>query len=224
MTSNRDRLGGFEEKLLGELKSVVAHRKAELGALRPARTPLWRRPRVVSVASAGALAVGAVVGLPLLGGESTTPPASAAFELTTNDDGTVTVTIYEFDDADELEAQLEEHGVPADVAYTSEGERCQPGRFERAPKAHPVRVKWGKDISFTVRPSDYADDETLVIWNDHLGILYPDGERTGTFATIATETAVGPVAECVPEDDPNDPVKPKRDDDGSYSYEVPYTI
>jgi hypothetical protein len=224
MTSNRDRLGGFEEKLLGELKSVVAQRKAEASAQRSVRAPLWRRPRVVSVASAGALAVGAVVGLPLLGGESTTPPASAAFDLTTNDDGTVTVTIYEFDDADELEAQLEAHGVPADVAYTPAGERCQPGRFERAPKAHPVRVDWGKDISFTVRPSDFAADETLVIWNDRLGMLYPDGERTGTFAGIAIETATGPVDECVPEDDPNDPVKPKRGEDGSIIYTIPYTI
>ena len=55
MTSNRDRLGGFEERLLGELKSVVAHRNAEQSAARPARARLWRRRSVVSVASAGAL-------------------------------------------------------------------------------------------------------------------------------------------------------------------------
>jgi hypothetical protein len=219
MTSNRDRLGGFEEKLLGELKSVIEQRKAERPAQAPTRAPLWRRPRVVSVASAGALAIGAAVGVPLLGGESAAPSASAAFELTTNDDGTITVTIREFDDADELEAQLEAHGVPADVAYTPEGERCQPDRFELAPEQHRVRVDWGKDISFTVRPADFADDESLVLWNDHLGMLHPDGERTGTFAVIATETAVGPVEECVPEDDPNDPLQPRKNDDGTVSYQ-----
>jgi hypothetical protein len=238
MTSNRgnDRkgLGRFEEKLLGELKSVVAHRKAELGALRPARTPLWRRPRVVSVASAGALAVGAVVGLPLLGGESTTPPASAAFELTTNDDGTVTVTIFEFDDADELEAQLEEHGVPADVSYTPADKRCQPDRYDPAPTQHQVDVDYGPPragvrlddvnrfkLSFTLRPADFQTDETLVVVNDVWAGETVDPE-TGTvdlrIQDANVETAIGPVEPCVLEDDVTNPIRPWTHD-GAVWYE-----
>ncbi|MGH3481439.1 MAG: hypothetical protein ACRDQD_32070 [Nocardioidaceae bacterium] len=222
MTSNRDRgrddLGGFEKRLLGELKTVVAQRAAELSARRPARTPLWRRPRIVSVASAGALAIGAAVGIPLLGGETAAPPASAAFDLRTNEDGTITVTIYEFDDAEELEAQLEAHGVPADVAYTPEGKRCQPGRYTYAPEQHPVRVRWKtNDISFTVRPSDFADDETLIVTNDHLGMVY--GDLHDTFAIITTATALGPVEECVLDDDPNDPLQPTHHKD-TLEYEM----
>jgi hypothetical protein len=219
MTSNRDPLGRFEAELLTELKTVVAQRAAEQSASGTARTPLWRRPRVVSVASAGALAIGATIGVPLLGGDSTAPSASAAFDLRTNDDGTITVTIYEFDDAEELEAQLEAHGVPADVAYTPEGERCQPGRYTYAPEQHPVRVSWKTDdISFTVRPSDFAADETLIVTNDHLGMVY--GDLHDTFAIIMTATALGPVEECVLEDDPNDPLQPTHHKD-ILEYEMP---
>jgi hypothetical protein len=224
-TNDRDRLGGFETRLLGELKSVVAQRtaqrKAERSALAHARTPLWRRTRVVSVASAGALAIGAAIGLPLVGGETTAPPASAAYEVTANDDGTVTVTIYRFRDADGLEDKLEEHGVNADVSYTPADKRCHPGRYQLADKQHRVGVDMTGHWSFTVRPSDFADDETLVITHDRVGALPPAGVRPGfAFDGSLTETAVGPVGECVLEDDPNYPLRPKRVD-GHLTYEIP---
>jgi hypothetical protein len=219
MTSNP--LGGFEEKLLRELRSVVARRKAEQAAKRSTRAPLWRRPRVVSVASAGALAIGAAIGLPLVGGETTAPPANAAYEVTANDDGTVTVTIYRFSDADGLEAKLDEHGVPADVAYTPAGKRCQPDRYQPAPKARPVRLEWGaRSWTFTVRPSDFAADETLVIVHDRVGAMFPDDRRGAFFDGTVTDTAVGPVEECVLEDDPNDPMKPRRVD-GHLTFMIP---
>ena len=128
MTSNRERLGGFEEKLLGELKTLVAQRGTEQSGPARARIPLWRRPRVVSALFASALAIG-VIGIALLGDVSTAPPAMAAFDVRANDDGTVTVTIYRFDDADGLEEQLAEYGVPANVAYAPIGERCQVDRY-----------------------------------------------------------------------------------------------
>jgi hypothetical protein len=223
MTSNRDPFGGFEEKLLGELKSVVEQRGAEQPAAeQPARrpAPLWRRPRVVSVASAGALAIGAVVGLPMLGGESTTPPASAAFDLVTNDDGTITVTIYRFDDSDGLEAQLAEHGVPADVAFTPYGERCQADRYEASPTQHEVDVHYGGlgagvpvdspdvELSFTLRPADFQPDETLVIVNNFWAgeVIDPEtGIRDQRLIEANIATAIGPVEACELEADPDEP-------------------
>jgi hypothetical protein len=225
MTSNRDPLGHFESELLTELKTVVAERSAEQPAAgEPAagavRRPLWRRPSIVSVAAAGALAIGAAVGLPLLGGETAAPPASAAFRLTTNDDGTITVTIYTFDDAEGLEAQLEAHGVPADVTYTPWHKRCQPDRFEYAPEQHQVGVTYGIDrigvredelndveLSFTLRPTDFGPDETLVIVNDFQARLVKDPQTGITDLRLNYQrvaTAVGPVAPCVLQDDPND--------------------
>ena len=225
MTSNRDPLGHFESELLTELKTVVAERAAEQPATgEPAAgavgRPLWRRPSIVSIAAAGALAIGAVVGLPLLGGETAAPPASAAFRLTTNDDGTITVTIYRFDDAEGLETRLEAHGVPADVAYTPLHQRCQPDRFAYAPEQHQIGVSYGVDrigvsedelndveLSFTLRPADFRPDETLVIVNDFQARLVKD-PQTGivdlrlNYPRVATAT--GPVAPCVLEDDPND--------------------
>jgi hypothetical protein len=225
MTSNNGPLGDFEHRLLGELKSVVAHRKAERKAeqstLTRARTPLWRRPRLVSVASAGALAIGAAIGLPLVGGETTAPAASAAYEVTTNDDGTVTVTIYRFRDADGLEDKLEEHGVNADVSYTAADKRCVPGRYQLADKQHRVGVDFGRHWSFTVRPSDFADDETLVITHDRVGALPPNHVRERmSFDGALVETAVGPVGECVLEDDPNYPIRPTKMN-GHLTYKIP---
>lgn len=208
MTSNHDRLGGFEERLLGELKSVVAHRKAEQPAVQPARAPLWRRRRVVSVAAASALAVGAAVGVPLLGGETTTAPASAAFTVSSNDDGTVTVTIYRFDDAEGLEAQLAEHGVPADVAYTPYGKHCQADRYGLSPTQHQVDVDNAtlagiplnmNDVvlSFNLRPADFQPDETLVVVNSWAGT---DTDPTKGAVSLRQEanvvTAIGPVEPC----------------------------
>jgi hypothetical protein len=209
MTSNRDRLGGFEERLLDELKSVVAHRKAEQSTARPARAPLWRRRSVVSVASAGALAIGAAIGLPLLGGSLTAPSASAAFELTTNDDGTITVTIYRFDDADGLEAQLADHGVQADVTQVPNGEHCQPDRYELSPTQHQVGVDNPTpagvplnmndvQLSFTLRPADFQPDETLVVANEWAG-ADTDPPKAGAvqlFQLVHFVTAIGPVEPC----------------------------
>lgn len=209
MTSNRDRLGGFEERLLGELKSVVAHRKAERSAVRPARARLWRRRSVVSVVSAGALAIGAAIGLPLLGGGPSAPSASAAFDLTTSDDGTITVTIYRFDDADGLEAQLADHGVQADVTYVPYREHCQPDRYELSPTQHRVGVDWpttagvpinanGVELSFTLRPADFQPDETLVVANEWRGADTdpPMAGAVKLFQLVHFVTAIGPVEPC----------------------------
>lgn len=208
MNNKRDQLGGFEERLLGELKTVVAQRADERPVpVARARTPLWRRPLVVSLAAVGALAI--TVGVPLLGGLTTAPPANAAFDVRANDDGTVTVTMYRFDDADGLEAQLEDYGVPADVTYTPIGERCQTDRFDLSPTQHQVDVNNPTtagvplnindvELSFTLRPADFQPDETLVVENEWAGADTdtPNAGAQQQFQLVHVVTAIGPVEPC----------------------------
>jgi hypothetical protein len=214
MTSNRDPLGGFEEKLLGELKSLVADRTAE----RPARTPLWRRPRVVSVASAGALAIGAAVGLPLLGGDTAAPPASAAFTVKANLNGSVTARVNRLEDAEGLERQLEAYGIPIEVDYAPLDLECQQPRFTHAPDSNAVGFAWmaNDDVSRTwieayVWPDRLRPGQTVVIQAGYMSLEPVDGGGQSMWA--GTAVADGPVRPCklVPDDD-NAPPREAYDD------------
>jgi hypothetical protein len=208
MTSNRDRLGGFEERLLGELKSVVARRGAERTGLARDRTPLWRRPRVVTMASAGALAIGAAVGVPLLGGGSTTPSATAAFSVTSNDDGSVTATVNRLEDAEGLERQLEAYGIPVEVDYSPAGMECAQPRFTHAPSSRAVGFGFMASddgsrhwIEAYVWPDRLRPGQTVVIQAGYWQAQPLDGGGQGMWA--ATAVADGPVKPCtlVPDDD-----------------------
>jgi hypothetical protein len=206
MTSNRDPLGGFEKRLLGELKSVVSLRNAEQSAVAPARTPLWRRPRVVSVASAGALALGAAVGIPLIGGSTTAPPASAAFTVTLNDNGSITARVNRLEDAEGLERQIEAYGVPIEVDYAPLDMECEQPRFALAPHSGRAVEFWfgdpdavedvGHEVPYTliVHPDRLGPNQTVVLeaGRDLLGP--EDGSGPAMWATI--EVAHGRVKPC----------------------------
>lgn len=206
MTSNRDRLGGFEERLLGELKSVVAQRNAEQSGLVRAGTPLWRRRRVVSVASAGALAVGAAVGIPLIGDETTAPSASAAYTVTVNDNGTVTATVRRFEDAEGLEQQLEAQGIRTEVDYAPLDMGCKQPRFTPARHvrgavvfsfADPDAVEdVGHEVPYTltVNPDRIQPDQTVVLEAGHDSLGPVDGGGEAMWADVSV--ADGPVQPC----------------------------
>lgn len=169
---------------------------------------------LVPVAAAAALAIGAAIGLPLLGGQTAAPPASAAFDVRTNDNGTITVTIHRFDDADGLEAQLADHGVQSDVTYVPYGEHCQPGRYDLSPTQRQVDVDNPTpagvplnvndvELSFTLRPADFQPDETLVVANEWTGAESnpPKPGAVQLFQLVHSVTAIGPVEPCEPEAD-----------------------
>jgi hypothetical protein len=207
MTSDRDPLGSFEKRLLGELKSVVAQRKAEQSGLARARTPLWRRPRVVSAASAGALALGAAVGIPLLGGESTAPSASGAFTVTVNDNGSITARVNRLEDAEGLERQLEAYGIPIEVDYSPAGMECDEPRFTRVRNnavgfgfmaSDDGSREW---IEAYVWPDRLRPGQTVVIRAGHWQAEPVDGGGRGLWARTAV--ADGHVKRCnrVPDDD-----------------------
>ncbi|AZM47076.1 hypothetical protein DMB38_15810 [Streptomyces sp. WAC 06738] len=199
MSKSEGPMGGFEERLLGELKQVVAARAAEEGATaRPvavaARAPRPRRRMWAGLtASVGAAAAGAaaLVALPAMGG-------SAAYAVETNDDGTVTATIKEFTDAEGLERQLEEHGVSAEVDYVEWGQECQPERGESATR--DFLLKQGAPppeadgpYTFTVRPADFKPGETLVL---ETTLEWQGDAITGM--GWGFQLVTGPVAPCNP--------------------------
>jgi hypothetical protein len=127
-------LGGFEERLLVELRDVVAEGvSAAPHSPRPAHTGarrLKRRPMLAFAAAlAAGLAVAALAGLPL-GGNA----GDRAWAVTNNADGSVTVEIDSLRDADGLQRQLNLAGVPAVVQYIPPGKTCadeaSPGTHE----------------------------------------------------------------------------------------------
>ncbi|GAA3424684.1 hypothetical protein GCM10018953_18670 [Streptosporangium nondiastaticum] len=108
----------FEERLLMELKTEMNERAAR----RPARSPLRRRlPAVVAVAG---VAAAALVAVPMITGTE-----NAAYALTRDPDGSIVLKINEFRDPEQVERDLAELGVKADVSYVKPGKRCAPGRF-----------------------------------------------------------------------------------------------
>jgi hypothetical protein len=125
----------FEDRLLAELRQVVAAnpRPTTVASGRPALARRWRRPLMV----AGGLAAAAVASATVIGfGED---GGATAWAVTPNDDGTVTVVIYSLSDADGLERQLRDAGVPADVKYLPPGKKCA----DPAPGApHPGEFGW----------------------------------------------------------------------------------
>lgn len=204
MNSNKNRpLGGFEAWQLQELKRVVSERasspeieSAPVAALRP-RIP---RRGLVGVAAAATLGVAAAVGVPVMSGEDGAP--AAAYSVQQNDDGTVTVTVRSFTDADGLERQLREYDVNAQVEYTKD-QQCQPDRGTNAGHRYLFEADMERNdglLVYTLEPSDIRDGETLVInmtWSESADGTVADG-------SISNQLIAGPVAECVPQDMPTD--------------------
>jgi hypothetical protein len=153
-----------------------------------------RRRLVLAAAAVGALAVAATV----LGvGRGGTP----AYAVERNGDGTVTVRIERFEDADGLEAAIERYGINAEVDYLPWGKVCQQPRYTVAPTADQqaaVSVADSSGWSIRLRPADFDADETLVIV--HSTTDFPSG---GSAVTALQLVAVGPVAACEPVDLPH---------------------
>ncbi|GAA4015828.1 hypothetical protein GCM10022247_43480 [Allokutzneria multivorans] len=183
----------FEDRLLTELKQVVAEREP----VRPAAR--WR----LALAATGL----AAVAVPLLftGG-------GAAFALEKQQDGTVRVEIKQLSDAAGLERKLAELGIKAKVDYLPAGKTC------RAPRFTPMRDKpvssagalstglssseaAGTAAVFTFDPADFTGDRAVVIETSG------EGDVSGLVVTFAE----GAVGACVPVDAP---IRPGLDSGG----------
>jgi hypothetical protein len=173
-------VSNFEERLLGELRTVVAARPVESRR----RRPLWGGPRL---ALAGALTV-VVAAAAIAGVLALTAGTQAAYAVTKNADGTVTVEIDSLSDAAGLQAKLRAAGVNAVVQYLPEGKICQRPWF--TPYGHPLGgtnqsgLEYLKNggVRFTLTANIPAD-ATVVIETQNgpnnetaLGIAYAQGD------------------------------------------------
>jgi hypothetical protein len=198
-------LGGFERRLLRELRQVVAQNPAPVPIDRaPSRTPRRR----LSLALAGGLAAilaTLAVATGLFGGD-----ADRAWAVTTNEDGTVTVEIDSLADAAGLERELGDAGLKALVQYIPPGKSCSGADVPPVPpagtstqtspdsgggpsletagdpregapagtaKSVAVEQTDGGGVEFTIDPRTQRG-ETLVIRNQELSV-------TGTAISVA---------------------------------------
>lgn len=121
-------MSNFEERLLHELRSVVEARPVDRG-----RPRVFRPGRRLAFAGGlvAVLAVAAIAGVFLLSAGT-----QAAYAVTTNADGTVTVEIDSLTDAAGLQAKLQAAGVNAVVEYLPAGKACKQPWF--TPLGHPL--------------------------------------------------------------------------------------
>jgi hypothetical protein len=105
----------FEDRLLAELKAEVAARG---GRARPVRRWTAGRRRLTGGAIAGLAALAAILTPAFVGSEG------AAYAVTRNADGSMTVTIKALRDADRLERDLAENGARTDITYLPQHKRC----------------------------------------------------------------------------------------------------
>jgi hypothetical protein len=171
-------VSNFEERLLHELQTLVVTERT--GHRR--RAPLAQRRRLVLAGGAIALlAAAATAGVVLSTG------TQAAYAVTENADGTVTVEIDSLSDAAGLEAKLQSAGVDAVVQYLPAGTMCRQPWF--TPLGHPaggttqsgVEHLENGGVRFTLS-ADIPAEATVVIQTQTgpgretaLGIAYAQG-------------------------------------------------
>ena len=102
----------FEDRLLGELRQVVAGRTAPEQARRH-RSPRRR----IAIGGVGVAAAAVVVGVVAIGSDVT----PNAYAVQSHPNGAVTVSIMRLRDASGLQSSLRAAGVPAVVDYAPPG-------------------------------------------------------------------------------------------------------
>ena len=153
-------MSNFEERLLLELRAVVETPRTERGQ----RRAVWRRPRLALAGTfAVVLAVAVAAGMFFFSGGT-----QAAYAVTKNADGSVTVEIDSLTDAAGLQSALQAVGVNAVVVYLPEGKMCQQPWYTPAGHAAGETQQSGVGpssdgkISFTLT-ADQAPGITTVI-------------------------------------------------------------
>jgi hypothetical protein len=153
-------VSNFEERLLVELRGLVT---AEPVDRRQPRRP-WRGPRLaVAGGLAAVLAAAAIAGAFFFSAGT-----QAAYAVTKNADGSVTVEIDSLTDAAGLQAKLQSAGVNAVVEYLPAGKMCKQPWFT------PAGHQGGETQQSSVGPAgdgktrftisgDLPADETLVV-------------------------------------------------------------
>jgi hypothetical protein len=176
------RLGGFEERLLTQLKEEIT----EVAA--PA-LPARRRLVPVLAAAAGlvAVAVGAAAAIGVF--------SSPAYAVDREPDGSIRISIREYTDPKGLERKLNGFGVSAVIDYVPSGMRCKEPRARYAPDEPDLlsaddTTRSDEQAAWLLHPEKIGPGQTLVytVW------LYDDGTNSSTVGRW--RLAIGAVAPC----------------------------
>ena len=128
MKEDRKDHGNFEERLLDELKTVVARQSAEQEASveTATRSPIWRRRAPQLAGGAAAVFAAAAAVLVFNSGGGNTPKA---FAVEQQDGGGVTIKVNSPEDSTGLEAALAEAGIRSQVTWLPAGMACREPHF-----------------------------------------------------------------------------------------------
>lgn len=177
-------LDSFESSLLTELRAQVAlHEAAD-----PSPSRRTKR-RVLGVSLGGVVAAG----IAALGISTLSTPAWSVSES----NGELTVKVNRLEGAENLEKELEKHGVTADINFLEPGMKCAEGRFVPGPARKGTQLSVGGETFEVKLDAGVVDkDETLVLWASVQ--QYESGNRS----SVEFDVAEGPVAPCNPVADP----------------------
>jgi hypothetical protein len=196
MNTTERPLAPYEERLLVELRGVVAERATSTAA--PVRTVRTVRPRArfaVGLGAAAALAVAAGIGGPALLGAGDGP----AYAADKDPDGSIRIYIREYSDAKGLQERLRQLGVDAVVDYVPNGKQCREPRatyvpFDQQPAdlLTSLPPKGDEGIYLRLHPELIGEGRTFVFTTTLVGDL--DDEEGLAHAQV--RLATGPVADC----------------------------
>jgi hypothetical protein len=174
MKAGQRELSGFERRLLDELRqTIVADRPSpaappatRAGILRPGWG--WSRRLALAGSIAVLAAFALTVGLPFVDGRSGPPSSRAAYAVTANDRGTVTIEINALRDAKGLERRLRRAGVPAVVRYLPPGNSCsEEASTLVGPAPLPAAIETSEDgsVRFEIDRDVLRPSERLFIYS-----------------------------------------------------------
>ncbi|GLH99986.1 hypothetical protein [Phytohabitans aurantiacus] len=197
MNTTERPLAPYEERLLAELRGVVAERATSTAA--PVRTFRASRPRArfaVGLGAAAALAIAAGIGGPALLGAGDGP----AFAADKDPDGSIRIYIREYSDPKGLQERLRQLGVDAVVDYVPNGKQCREPRatyvpFDQQP-ADLVTIspppKGDEGTYLRLHPELIGEGRTFVFTTTIIGDLDDEEHQAKAQVRLAT----GPVADC----------------------------
>jgi hypothetical protein len=125
---NRDTESDFEQRLLEELKAMVAERGAEQETATEGATPApaWRRAPRLALGAVAVLAAAVAVLVFNSGGDN----APRAFAVEPQKGGGVTIEVYSLEDASGLEQALKDAGIRSQVTWLPVGKVCREPHYK----------------------------------------------------------------------------------------------
>ena len=191
MKEKRDHGSHFEERLLDELKTVVAQRAAEQEQAAEAgmHSPGWRRTPRLAFGGAAVLAAAAAM-LVFNSGSSDT---SKAFAVEPQDGGGVTISVYSAEDSTGLEGALAEAGIRSQVTWLPAGMTCREPRFTPS----SAKTSGGGSVSgMTLAGPGQAmtigvmsPEQWDELWNEHTSGAIPDEDYYASTGNISLDPA-----------------------------------